>query len=70
MFDIYCVREGARTLLGPRQITSLHNTSEGIVVYFRCRCGQPGVVVWGRGAPSAGGARDAANVEPELITSA
>ena len=53
MFDAYCTREGARALLGPRNILSLHNTSEGIVVYFRCHCGQPGVSVWGRDRAAA-----------------
>jgi hypothetical protein len=47
MFDAYCSKEATRVLLGPRNIIDLHNTSAGIVVYFRCRCGHPGVVLWG-----------------------
>ena len=52
MFDAYCSRDRARVLLGPRNILSLHNTSDGIVVYVRCHCGHPGVVTFGRHAPA------------------
>jgi hypothetical protein len=30
----------------------MHNTSEGIVLYYRCACGQPGVMTTGRKAKS------------------
>lgn len=50
MFSVHCPEAGAEVLLGPRSIRSMHNTSEGVVSYFRCRCGATGVLVSGRRA--------------------
>lgn len=50
MFDAHCRRCGTAVLLTTRRIISLHHTSQGIVVYFRCWCGTPGVLVTGSGA--------------------
>lgn len=54
MFDAYCRACDARVLLTTRRILSLHNTSEGIVVYFRCWCGVPGVWLTGRARAGRG----------------
>lgn len=48
MFDGYCTACGTRVLLTTRRIISLHNTSEGIVVYFRCWANHVGWFVTGR----------------------
>lgn len=48
MFDAYCRHCRARVLLTTRRILSLHNTSQGILVYFRCWCGTPGIWITGR----------------------
>lgn len=50
MFSVHCPEAGTEVLLGPRSVLSMHNTSQGIVGYFRCRCGTLGVVVTGRGS--------------------
>lgn len=48
MFTIHCPVEGAEVLRGPRSILSMHNTSEGVVSYVRCVCGQIAVMRTGR----------------------
>lgn len=48
MFEIHCPRHGARVLLGSRSIESIQNTADGIVVHWRCRCGETGTLVTGR----------------------
>lgn len=50
MFSVHCPVRGAEVLLGPGSIRSMHNTSEGILTYFQCRCGQLGWMVDGRHA--------------------
>ncbi|MDX1622059.1 MAG: hypothetical protein R3320_13765 [Nitriliruptorales bacterium] len=32
-------------LVGPESVLSMHNTSEGVVSYYRCRCGELCVMV-------------------------
>jgi len=50
MFDIYCPRHQSRVLLGSRSIESIVNTSAGIEVRWRCRCGATGTELTGRRA--------------------
>jgi hypothetical protein len=66
MFDIYCPRHRARVLLGSRSIESVVNTDDGIVVHWRCRCGEHGAFVTGRRNPiaQAGPARQPESVAP------
>lgn len=67
MFEAYCRHCEARMLLSPRRVLSMHNTSDGIVVYFRCWRGHAGVFVTGRsaGRPSAVPAADAKGTPAE-----
>jgi hypothetical protein len=44
MFDVYCPRHQARVLLGSRSIETLTNTRTGVVLHWRCRCGERGVL--------------------------
>jgi hypothetical protein len=44
MFDVYCPRHRARVLLGSRSIETFTNTSSGVVLHWRCRCGERGVL--------------------------
>lgn len=48
LFSVHCPAAGAEVLLGTRAIRSLHNTSEGIVTYFTCHCGDIGMMVTGQ----------------------
>jgi hypothetical protein len=48
MFDVYCPRHQARVLLGSRSIESLVNAPDGVVLHWRCRCGERGVLHAGR----------------------
>lgn len=48
MFSVNCPVIGSEVLRGPRSIVSMHNTSDGVVGYFRCQCGTLGVMVTGR----------------------
>lgn len=52
MFSVYCDEYGKEVLLSTRAVSSMRNTSEGIVLYYRCACGQPGVMTTGRKAKS------------------
>jgi hypothetical protein len=47
MFDIYCPRHQSRVLLGPRAVEALENTDDGVVIHWRCRCGETGTEVHG-----------------------
>lgn len=51
MFSAYCKHCGTVVLLGPADVRFIHNTSSGIVVYFRCHAGHPGVWLPGRRSP-------------------
>jgi hypothetical protein len=51
MFDVFCPRHGRLVLLGPRNIVALENTTDGIVLRWRCRCGATGTELLG--APRA-----------------
>ncbi len=53
MFDIYCPRHRTRVLLGPRSIEALVNTPDGIVLEWRCHCGERGALPTGRRSPTA-----------------
>jgi hypothetical protein len=50
MFSVYCKQCGSVLLLGPANIVAVQNTSNGIVVHFRCHAGHQGV--WSVGAAS------------------
>jgi hypothetical protein len=43
MFSAYCKHCRTAVLLDPARVRSVHNTSVGIVVYFRCHAGHSGV---------------------------
>ncbi len=43
MFSVYCEQCGSVLLLGPANILAVQNSSEGIVVHFRCHAGHRGV---------------------------
>jgi hypothetical protein len=51
MFSAYCKHCGT-VLLGPANVRSIHNTSSGIVLYFRCNAGHSGVWLTGRRSSS------------------
>jgi hypothetical protein len=50
MFSVYCEQCGSVLLLGPANIVAVQNSSEGILVHFRCHAGHRGV--WLAGARS------------------
>lgn len=52
MFSVHCETIGRPTLLGPHAITSIENTADGMVMYYRCHCGASGFVTGGRGVTS------------------
>jgi hypothetical protein len=45
MFTVYCKRHGTNVLLGDDDILSVANDERGIVVSWKCYCGQRGAVV-------------------------
>lgn len=47
MFDAYCAHHGGRVLLTTRHILGLDHTGGGIVVRFRCWCGEVGSTAFG-----------------------
>jgi hypothetical protein len=48
MFSVYCKHCGTVVLLSPANVRSIHNTSSGIVLYFRCNAGHSGIWLTGR----------------------
>jgi hypothetical protein len=48
MFDVTCHRHGHRVLLGNQRILSVTNDDTGILVRYRCWCGEIGEVRTGR----------------------
>jgi len=50
MFTVHCDICDTTRLLGPRRITGMDNTDQGIVVHFRCFCGGEATVLTGRAA--------------------
>ena len=44
MFDVLCPGHRARVLLGPRSITALVDTADGVELHWTCRCGSHGVL--------------------------
>ena len=50
MVVVYCPRHGDRVLLGYRALERMSNTSEGVVLTWRCPCGARGTLRTGRGA--------------------
>jgi hypothetical protein len=50
MFTIDCPRHQQRVLLGPRAVQTLENTEHGVVLHWRCSCGETGTEVLGRNA--------------------
>ena len=48
MFSVYCNHHGSEVLLPTSHITGLWNTLEGIVMGWRCYCGETGSLVTGR----------------------
>jgi hypothetical protein len=59
MFSAYCKHCGTVVLLDPTCIRSVHNTSAGMVVYFRCHAGHSGVRLISRSTSRTVGASDA-----------
>jgi hypothetical protein len=59
MFSAYCKHCGTVVLLDPTCIRSAHNTSAGMVVYFRCHAGHPGVWLMSRSTSRTVGASGA-----------
>jgi hypothetical protein len=50
MFTVHCESCDTTRLLGPRRITGIDNTDQGILVHFRCFCGGEATVLTGRAA--------------------
>lgn len=50
MFSVHCPGHGTRVLLWPNDVEALHNTPDGIVVWWRCHCGERGATLTGRSA--------------------
>jgi hypothetical protein len=48
MFEIYCPTHRSAVLLSTSRIDRIHSTHHGVVVEWRCWCGQPGRTVGGR----------------------
>ena len=48
MFSVYCNHHGSEVLLPTSHITGLWNTLEGIVMGWRCYCGETGSLLTGR----------------------
>jgi hypothetical protein len=42
MFEAFCPSHQSSVLLSTSNITAIHNTSEGVVVAWRCWCGHAG----------------------------
>ena len=42
MFEVFCPSHQSAVLLTSNHIEALHNTPEGIVIAWRCWCGQVG----------------------------
>lgn len=61
VFDVYCPTHDSRMLLGPRSIVQLDNTSDGIVIGWRCSCGAIGTELLGRRTD-----RPAPSLEPSV----
>ena len=47
MFSVHCDRHGAEVLLTADHIETITNGDDGIVVRWRCSCGQRGSFVTG-----------------------
>lgn len=43
MFDVFCPTHGGRVQLGPRSILAVAEAADGVVVRWRCRCGDSGI---------------------------
>ncbi len=50
MFTVHCETCNTTRLLGPRRITGMDNTDQGIFVHFRCHCGAEATILTGRTA--------------------
>ena len=48
MFTVHCTHHGSEVLLPNSHITGLWNTLEGIVMGWRCYCGETGSILTGR----------------------
>ena len=48
MLAVSCPQCGRRSLLSLSQIERVQNTSGGIIVFYTCSCGYPGLWVTGR----------------------
>jgi len=48
MFSDNCPTHGRRVLLGPDDITAVHNGPDGVRVHWRCPCGGRGSYLTGR----------------------
>ena len=54
MFSVHCDRHGAEVLLTADDIETITNGDDGIVVRWRCPCGQRGSFVTGLAHAAAG----------------
>jgi hypothetical protein len=52
MFTVHCPRHQSQVLLGPRAIEALVETTDGIALHWRCRCGARGTELTGRQSPA------------------
>ena len=50
MFAAHCGSTDRLTLLTLTDIEELRHTSEGIEISYRCPCGEPGLLLTGRGS--------------------
>ena len=68
MFSVYCTHCGSALLLGPANIVTVQNTSEGIVVHFKCYAGHRGVWLAGARFNSPALASSGREHAPQLAT--
>ena len=50
MLAVDCDRTHSRVLVFSSDVRSVDNTADGVLVRYRCACGQPGMMVTGRRA--------------------
>jgi hypothetical protein len=54
MFAVHCPTCRKQRIITYRRIVALHNTTDGIRVYFTCLCGTTGLWISGRRATEPG----------------
>jgi hypothetical protein len=43
VFEVFCPTHGGRVMLGARSVLAFAQAADGVVVRWRCRCGDVGV---------------------------